>query len=35
VLNPLDEFRFADNMPAKWQILISLGQKKILELQTV
>ena len=35
VLNPLAELRFADNMPAKWHILISLGQKKILELQTV
>ena len=34
VLNPLDELRLADNMPAKWQILINLGQQKILELQT-
>lgn len=34
VLNPLDALRSADNMPAKWQILISLGQQKILELQT-
>jgi len=32
-LNPIDEFSAADNMPAKWQILISLGQKKILQLQ--
>lgn len=32
-LNPLPEFAVADNMPAKWQILIRLGQQKILELQ--
>lgn len=32
-LNLLDEFDTADNMPAKWQILIKLGQLKILELQ--
>jgi len=34
VLNPLEEFRFADNMPAKWQILIRLGQDTILKLQS-
>ena len=33
VLNRVDELIAADNMPAKWQILISLGQQTILELQ--
>jgi hypothetical protein len=32
-LNPLKEFAFVDNMPAKWQILIRLGQEKIHLLQ--
>ena len=32
-LNVLSEFKYADNMPAKWQILIELGQAKILEIQ--
>lgn len=32
-LNPLDDFAKADNMPAKWQILIYLGQKTILNMQ--
>lgn len=32
-LNELEAFSGADNMPAKWQILIKLGQLKILELQ--
>lgn len=32
-LNELDDFIGADNMPAKWQILIKLGQDKILEFQ--
>ena len=32
-LNPLDSFKNADNMPAKWQILIHLGQKTILDMQ--
>jgi hypothetical protein len=33
VLNKVDEIESAENMPAKWQVLILLGQKKILELQ--
>ena len=32
-LNHLDIFDNVDNMPAKWQLLIYLGQQKILELQ--
>ena len=28
-LNELDALNIADNMPAKWQILISLGQQTI------
>jgi transposase-like protein/ribosomal protein S27E len=32
-LNTLDAFKHADNMPAKWQILILLGQKTILDMQ--
>jgi len=32
-LNPIHEFDIADNMPAKWQILIRLGQEKCLQLQ--
>ena len=32
-LNELKEFEFAENMPAKWQILISLGQQTILQMQ--
>lgn len=32
-LNPLKELEGADNMPAKWQILISLGQQTILHMQ--
>ena len=31
-LNPLPELAAADNMPAKWQMLIRLGQEKIFEL---
>ena len=27
------EFEFDENMPAKWQILISLGQQTILQMQ--
>lgn len=34
-LNELEEFNGADNMPAKWQILLKLGQQKILELQQI
>lgn len=32
-LNELDDFIGADNMPAKWQILIKLGQEKIYQMQ--
>ncbi|MEI3219977.1 MAG: hypothetical protein V8S08_10640 [Lachnoclostridium sp.] len=32
-LNELEEFNGVDSMPAKWQILLKLGQLKILELQ--
>ena len=32
-LNPLKELEIADNMPAKSQILISLGQQTILHMQ--
>jgi transposase-like protein/ssDNA-binding Zn-finger/Zn-ribbon topoisomerase 1 len=32
-LNPLPELAAADNMPAKWQILLRLGQETILKLQ--
>ncbi len=32
-LNELDEFNKADTMPAKWQILIKLGQEKIYQMQ--
>lgn len=32
-LNHLDEFTKAENMPAKWQILIRLGQEKIYQMQ--
>ena len=32
-LNELTELKNADNMPAKWQILISLGQQTILNMQ--
>jgi len=32
-LNELDAFKDAGNMPAKWQILIYLGQKTILNMQ--
>lgn len=34
-LNQVDILRGADNMPGKWQILIYLGQKTILNMQTV
>jgi transposase InsO family protein len=34
-LNPVEEFKLADNMPAKWQILMKLGQDAILNLQLV
>ncbi len=33
VLNEIDILKGADNMPAKWQLLIYLGQKTILNLQ--
>lgn len=32
-LNELKEFENVDNMPAKWQILLSLGQQTILHMQ--
>jgi len=32
-LNDIDQLKQADNMPAKWQILISLGQQTILHMQ--
>ena len=32
-LNEIDEFEKVSNMPAKWVILIRLGQQKILEMQ--
>lgn len=32
-LNALDAFNKAENMPAKWQILIKLGQEKIYQMQ--
>ena len=32
-LNEIDVIKNADNMPAKWQILISLGQQTILNMQ--
>jgi transposase-like protein/DNA-directed RNA polymerase subunit RPC12/RpoP len=32
-LNPIKEFNCSDNMPAKWQILIRLGQERIRQLQ--
>lgn len=32
-LNVLDRFNGADNMPAKWQILMLLGQETILQMQ--
>jgi hypothetical protein len=32
-LNDLDEFNGCDNMPAKWQMLIMLGQDTISRLQ--
>jgi transposase-like protein len=34
ILNPIPELKAADNMPAKWQILMSLGQRQILQLQS-
>ena len=34
-LNQVDILRGADNMPGKWQLLIYLGQKTILNMQTV
>lgn len=34
VLNKADMLNGADNMPGKWQLLISLGQQTILNLQT-
>lgn len=33
VLNPVPELERCENMPAKWQMLLHLGQKTILELQ--
>jgi transposase InsO family protein len=33
VLNRVPELIAADNMPAKWQVLLKLGQDKIMELQ--
>jgi len=35
VLNPVKSLIAADNMPAKWQVLISLGQDTILKLNPV
>ncbi len=35
VLNRVPDLIAADNMPAKWQVLLKLGQEKILELQSV
>ena len=32
-LNEIDQLKQADNMPAKWQILINLGQQTILHMQ--
>ena len=32
-LNEIPELEVADNMPAKWQILISLGQQTIMHMQ--
>ncbi|MEQ8156740.1 MAG: transposase, partial [Clostridiaceae bacterium] len=32
-LNEIDELKHADNMPAKWQMLIILGQQTILNMQ--
>ena len=32
-LNELDELKGAENMPAKWQMLILLGQDAILRMQ--
>ena len=32
-LNELNELKSAETMPAKWQILISLGQQTILNMQ--
>ena len=32
-LNTIPELEVADNMPAKWQILISLGQQTIMHMQ--
>lgn len=32
-LNELDILKPADNMPAKWQLLIMLGQQTILRMQ--
>ena len=32
-LNELDELNSVENMPAKWQILIALGQQTILHMQ--
>jgi transposase-like protein len=34
-INPIDEFVTADNMPAKWQILIRFGQEAIINLNNV
>lgn len=33
VLNPIPELENCDNMPAKWQMLIYLGQNTVLEMQ--
>ena len=33
-LNELEELKHADNMPAKWQMLIALGQLTILKMQS-
>jgi len=32
-LNEIDQLKQADNMPAKWQVLINLGQQAILRMQ--
>ena len=33
VLNEIDDLKFIDNMPGKWQMLIALGQQTILNIQ--
>ena len=33
VLNEVDDLKYIDNMPGKWQMLIALGQLTILNIQ--